>query len=389
MTGDIELGYLLAVSAAAVCTPRPLAMWFDALGGARPIIEYARRHSALPPPGCEALGKAALGRICTIDDRAASDALSAMADCGAFALTRQCERYPSRLRQLSDAPLALYCRGDAAALAGRTIAIVGSRAATQYGRSVTATLCRDFHVFDVTIVSGLARGIDAAAHRGAIDGGLRTVAVIGSGLGALYPAYHSLLADDIVAGGGAVLSEFPPALAAQAHQFPMRNRIVAALADATVIVEAGAKSGALITARLADEIGRPVFAIPGDVGRLTSQGTNALIADGVPLATCAAEIAQSLRWDERARVDPSGGAEDGAHGVASAADPLVAQLQAGGSTIDELSCATGLDPATLAARLTMLELGGMVERQGGLFSAVNRGPSKKTARDAHQLNRRR
>ncbi|MBC5825174.1 MAG: DNA-protecting protein DprA [Candidatus Eremiobacteraeota bacterium] len=381
MEDDLSLGYLLAVAAAGVWSPRPLTSWFASLGDARAVVDYARRRAGCGPAGAEPLGREAIERIAAVDDGRASDALAAARTCEARILTKNSNDYPARLRVLCDAPLVLYCRGDTAALGARTVAIVGSRSATPYGRSVATALCRDFARFGATIVSGLARGIDAAAHREAIQSCTPTVAVIGSGLAALYPDYHRSLAQEIVAAGGAVISEFPPALHAQAHQFPMRNRIVAALADATVIVEAGFKSGALITARLADEIGRPVFAIPGDVERPTSKGTNGLIKDGVPLAESAAEIAASLEWEAAGACDAAHGCEPG--------QPLLAHLDPHGSAVDELSRKTGLDAAAVSAQLTLLEISGAVRRQAGLFTAVKTQGRPNLAAHAHPPDRRR
>ena len=274
---ELDRGYLMAVSGALVWTPRLLRSWLDGCGGARALLQVVETDDATPPYGAEPLGSRAIARLRAIDDRAAAHAIADLQRSGARVLTDADPEYPPSLRDLNDAPPLVYVRGNASAIGERAVAIVGSRAATAYGRTVAAELAAGFGALGACIVSGLARGIDAAAHKAALDAGAPTVAVVGSGLSALYPPYHSLLADDIVAAGGAVLSEFPPMLPAHAHQFPMRNRIVAALSRATILVEAGTRSGALITARLADELGRRVFAIPGDVGRPTSAGTNALI----------------------------------------------------------------------------------------------------------------
>ena len=173
-----------------------------------------------------------------------------------------------------------------------------------------------------------------------------------------YPPYHSQLADDIVAGGGALISEFAPTMPAQPYQFPMRNRLVAALAHATFVIEAGAKSGALITARLANDLGRPVFALPGDVGRSSSEGTNGLIKDGVSLATGASDVAAVLGWEIAIA----------AGNVKRTGNALLGALAPDGSSIDEVCVRTGLDPATVAAELTILEMQGLTQRRpGGLY----------------------
>jgi DNA processing protein len=358
---ELQLGYLLAVSGAAVWTPRPLVAMLAALGSARELVAYAKNASTAAPPPCEILGSEGLARIAAIDDAAARAALEHARRPGHRFVLQKDPHYPRRLLDLCDPPPVLYYRGGLEALEGRVVAIVGSRAATPYGRSLATSIAADFAAYGVAVVSGLARGIDAAAHRGAVRSGEPTVAVIGSGITALYPPYHRELAQEIVESGGAVVSEFPPAMPARPHQFPMRNRLVAALADATIVVEAGCKSGALITARLAGDLGRHVFALPGDVGRATSEGTNGLIKDGVALATGAADIAGVLGW----------GIAITRAGSERVENVLLGALAAGGSSIDEVCAKTGLGSADADAQLTILEMQGAVERlAGGLYQAV-------------------
>lgn len=357
---ELDLGYLLAASGALVWTPRLLSQLLRALGSARAIVEYAKAPGQIPE-GCEPIGVEALVRLTHIDDSAARSALADARKEDCCLVLRSDDRYPPRLLDLCDPPPVLYYRGRLESLGGRVVALVGSRAATPYGRSMAASLAGDFASFGATVISGLARGVDAAAHRGALRAQAPTAAVIGSGLQALYPPYHALLADDIVAKGGVIISEFPAEMTARPHHFPMRNRLVAALACATVVIEASTKSGALITAGLANELGRPVFALPGDVGRLTSEGTNSLIKDGVCLATSAADVAGVLGWGVALSRNDS---PDGCHALLGALAP-------GGSDVDEISAKTGLGIATVAAQLTMFEVQGLVQRQaGGLYSAV-------------------
>ncbi len=367
---------MLAVAGAAVWSPRAINTWLSLLGAGCEVVRHARLRPATAPSGAEPLGADVINRLAAIDDDAARRALEDARRCGAHIATQTSEEYPSKLKDLQDPPPALYYRGNLSSLYRRTVAIVGSRSATAYGRGVAAALARDFGLYDAAIVSGLARGVDAAAHRGALDAKIPTIAVIGSGLAALYPQYHGLLADEIIGAGGAVLSEFPPGFHARPHHFPMRNRIVAALADTTIVVEAGPKSGALITARLADDLGRRVFAIPGDIGRLTSEGTNNLIKDGVALVTGATDTAGLMGWTAQSL--PL---------AAKQADPLLRFLDTHGSAIDELSRKTRTDAATLAAHLTILELNGVVERKaGGLFCAVNSASPSNHKDDAHHAN---
>lgn len=355
-------GYAMAVSGALVWTPRLLRAWLDGLGSARAVLAHVAAHD-VPPDGVPALGDAALERLRSIGDRSARVALDELRASGALLLRDLDPGYPSSLRDLSDPPPLLYVRGDIGALGERPIAIVGSRAATTYGRQVAASLAADLGAFGACVVSGLARGIDACAHAAALGAKAPTVAVIGSGLSALYPPYHALLADEIVASGGAVVSEFPPRLPARAHHFPMRNRIVAALARATIVVEAGRRSGALITARLADELGRPVFAIPGDVTRPTSAGTNDLIKDGVTLVTGGDDVAALLGWDTLLAAQPAM--------QAPGPDPVLDRLTASGVEVGELAARCGMQLPALLAHLTLLELRGLARRMpGGTYAAV-------------------
>jgi DNA processing protein len=384
MSDDLDLGWLLAVAGAAVWSPRPLATWFTALGDARSIAAHARSGGPFAPGGAEPLSAEILARLAALDDAAATDAVRAANACGSHVLTKLDPLYPPRLLALCDAPHVLYYFGNPGIAGARAIAIVGSRAATTYGRTVAATFARDAAVYGATVVSGLARGVDAAAHSAAVESGGRTVAVIGSGLGALYPPYHSLLADEIVASGGAILSEFPPAMVARPHHFPMRNRIVAALADATIVTEAAHRSGALITTRLADEYGRRVFAVPGDVDRPTSAGTNALIRDGVSVATSMADVAELLGWEPifATHSEAHGNEVDTqqAGGATAGLDPLLALLAGSALDVDELSFRSGRPASEVAAQLTILELRGVVERRaGGTFAAVSTRKTKNGA----------
>lgn len=186
--------------------------------------------------------------------------------------------YPALLREIADPPITLYVRGEwGACLDAPCVAMVGSRKGSTYGVNASGMLARDLAKRGVTIVSGLARGIDAAAHRGAMEAGGRTIAVMGTGLGEIYPRDHRKLADEILASGGALVTEFPLETPPVPQNFPYRNRIISGLSLGTIIVEASEKSGSLITARLAMEQNREVFAVPGNITSRVSFGTNYLI----------------------------------------------------------------------------------------------------------------
>ena len=271
--------------------------------------------------------------------------------------------YPGLLREIADPPDELWIRGDAAALEAPCVAIVGSRAASQYAREISAALAFDLAGKGVVVVSGMARGVDGAAHRGALEAGGRTVAVLGSGLNVVYPAEHSELMEDI-ARSGAVVSELPPDAPPLPHHFPLRNRIISGLSRAVVVIEAGEKSGSLITARCALEQGRDVMAVPGNALSGRNRGSHALLKDGAKLVEGVDDILEELGL---ARLDPP---------VADSNlllhNGLISTLQPGETYgLDELAEASGLRAAELLPRLLELELRGLLIRvPGGRFARV-------------------
>jgi DNA processing protein len=259
----------------------------------------------------------------------------------------------------------LWCTGRLEGLSRPTIAIVGTRAATAYGKSLARRFASDLGAAGCCIISGLALGIDTAAHQGALDAGAPTIGVLGGGHEQFFPPRNRGLAERMIAEGGAVLSPFPPDHAAFPSQFLQRNGVVAALADAVVVIEAPARSGALNTAGWA--AGRiPVFAVPGDVDRAHVAGCHALIRDGAILARSAQDVADDLRLGAR----PAARASRARSGPA--ADPLQRRLQrllrAGERSLDELLDETGEAAAVVLAALSMLELSGVIEsRPGGRY----------------------
>ena len=216
------------------------------------------------------------------------------ADRGISIVTQDDDGYPAPLRDTYDPPLLLYVWGKLEARDRHAIGMVGSRRTTHYGTQTAKKFSYQLAQAGFTIISGLARGIDTSAHEGAIAGKGRTIAVIGSGLGKLYPPENLGLAEKIAAGNGAVVSEFPLNTAPDKQTFPMRNRIVAAWSQALLVVECPAWSGSLITANLATEYGKPVFAIPGPIDKETSAGCNQLIRDGATLVYDASHILDDL-----------------------------------------------------------------------------------------------
>ena len=267
--------------------------------------------------------------------------------------------YPVLLARIPDPPPSLWVRGDAdpGVLADTAVAIVGARACSGYGRTVARMLASGTAAAGAVVVSGLARGIDGEAHRGALAAPGRTVAVLGCGVDRDYPAAHAELAHAIVAGGGLVVSEYAPGVEPAPWRFPARNRIIAGLAAATVVVEARERSGALITADFALEDGREVLAVPGEVTCALSAGTNALLRQGATPATSVADVLEALGLEARPVA-----AEEPDDPVAVA---VLAALAAGSTTADGLVRATGLSAADVATALTLLELAGRVAVEEG------------------------
>jgi DNA processing protein len=216
----------------------------------------------------------------------------------AFTLHIGAAGYPRRLLDLHDPPAVLFGRGDASLAGGPAVAIVGTRANTEYGADVARMIATAAAGAGIVVISGLAHGVDRHAHEAVLDAGGRTIGVIGSGLDVTYPPQHRRLQERI-AGEGLVLTEFAPGEPALGHHFPRRNRIIAALASAVVVVEAPVRSGALITAEHALELGREVLAVPGPIGRRTSEGANALIRDGAAIVLDAADVLEATLAFER------------------------------------------------------------------------------------------
>lgn len=219
--------------------------------------------------------------------------LVAVHRAGAALVALNDDDFPRALAALDDPPPLLWVQGALKACDARAIGIVGAREADQYGMRVALELAGQFARQGVTVVSGLARGIDSAAHRGALDGGGRTLAVIGSGLNQLYPPDNKVLADDI-ARSGAIISEFPMDTPARPRNFPLRNRVISGLSAGLVVAQAGLRSGSLITARLAREQGRKVFAVPGRMDDERARGCHALIREGATLTCSAADVISEL-----------------------------------------------------------------------------------------------
>lgn len=293
--------------------------------------------------------------------RALTEAPRAVADAsrlGLAILPFQTSGYPERLCQIPDPPIVLWTRGGACVLDAPAVAIVGSRSATPTGISVASRLGRELAGAGLVVVSGLARGVDAAAHRGALDGSGRTIAVLGSGADVIYPPEHASLARQILERG-AIVSELPPGTPPRPRHFPLRNRIISGLARAVVVVEASEKSGSLITAKAALEQGRDVLAVPGNVISGRHRGCHALIKDGARLVETVEDVLEELQWPRQAvsaqtRVNSLQLSE--LEGTMAVGEPY---------SLDELADATGRGVPDLLAELGTLELAGRIERRAG------------------------
>jgi DNA processing protein len=264
--------------------------------------------------------------------------------------------YPQLLAEISDPPACLWTRGDCGTLAGLAVAIIGARAASPEGLAAAYEIAFDLARAGVVVISGLARGVDSSAHQGALDGGGKTIAVLGTGIDKVYPPENAQLSDHIAANG-LLVTEFPLGAAPEDWHFPRRNRIISGLSKAVVVVEAREKSGSLITARLAADQGRDVMAVPGTIVGGRNRGANALIRDGAKLVESAVDILQELGLDQslarRSRTGESG--------------------QVVEFTVDEIAQQLKIPAGEALARLLEWELTGEVQRIGSGRFIRNRG----------------
>ena len=348
---DLELRALLRWSAAPNVGIRSL----------REAIRVAGSAAAL-------LGRSDAGQL--LGSPSARPASSAVADevlraCGRHdvqAIGWHLADYPPDLRHLSDPPPVLFVRGQLAVESSPSVALVGSRGASAYGRRVARSLARGLSARGVTVVSGMALGIDGEAHAGAIEGGGVTVAVLGGGVETARPAAHRRLYRQILQGGGAVIGEWPPGTPAKPFHFPRRNRLLAALTQVVVVVEAGERSGALSTAAHARRLGREVTAVPGPIDRPGHIGSNQLIRDGC------APILEVRDVLDRVGVLPrpeAGSAQEPT--IEGELAPIWRALGDGPSTLEVLAGRVAMSPPRLMEALTRLEIRGLVRRERGLL----------------------
>ncbi len=295
------------------------------------------------------------------EGEAVRKAIAALREQGAHAVGVSDPGYPEALRQMEDPPFVLYVRGSLEGFEP-AVAIVGTRAPSHYGRETAQRLGRDLSMKGITVVSGLARGIDTAAHTGALEGETGTIAVLGSGIDVVYPRENADLAERI-AGKGAVISEYPPGTNPDIGNFPRRNRIISGLSSGVIVVEAAYRSGALITARLAGEQGRTVMAVPGAVTNIRSQGPHQLIRQGAVLVRDADDVVMEIAPVLKGFI------QDTETGVQTR-DEIVELTRGEPLSIDDIARELDLDVIETTRRVSMLEMTGMVIRiEGNRFLA--------------------
>jgi DNA processing protein len=300
--------------------------------------------------------------------------LQAIERIGIHLITREDPSYPKPLKEIVDPPSALYVRGSLDEKDRFAVALVGSRHATPYGKSVTARLARELAQAGLTVVSGGAVGIDTAAHDAVLHGVGRTLVVLGTGLDVDYPRENRRMFDQIVAEHkGALLSEFPIGSQPEPWHFPMRNRIISGLAMGVVVIEAGAQSGALLTAGIAAEQGREIMAVPGNVDRPTSRGANGLIRDGAVLIENAQDVLRNLgilvmehpRESDSARKPNASPPPAPTLNLSESQKRLLERLNLTPRHIDALAADVHMGSSDVSVQLTLMELSGVVRRLPG------------------------
>lgn len=297
---------------------------------------------------------------------AASSEISRARSLNVNVITFENKNYPERLRNIQDPPVVLYVKGAILPQDNLSVSIVGSRKCTPYGRSIARKFSNAFAKAGITIISGLALGIDSEAHRGAISAKGRTIAVLGSGINRIYPSSNEKLAEKIASSYGAVISEFPLDTKPNKFNFPFRNRIISGISIATIVVEAAEKSGSLITARLAAEQGRDVFSVPGNITSKMSKGTNDLIKDGaIPITSPEDLFAYEKEFESLFREK-----ESVFESLSNEERKILVVLENSAETVDQIAKKTGIAVDKIARIITYMEVKGLVKRSGGRYLKI-------------------
>lgn len=379
MTDEAETRAWLSLLRTPAVGPASIRQALQRVGSARGVLEN-------PDPVCRELGLPAASRdwLRAPNEKLVDADLAWLARPGRRLLRCDEADFPPQLEHIDQPPAALFVVGDAGLLLRPQVAIVGSRSASAQGLADAREFARQFVQAGITVTSGMADGIDGAAHTSAMDSvgsGGSTIAALGTGADVVYPRKHRELAARI-ATYGALVSEFPPGTAARSEHFPRRNRIIAGLSLACVVIEAGLRSGSLITARLAAEQGREVFVVPGSIHNPLKHGCHRLIRDGARLVEEPSEVIEAIGEAARAlgadllvrlqdSEDPSAASEPALHAVDPDYARLLAALGHDAATLDELIERTTLKPAELSSMLLLLELDGQVASvPGGRYQRI-------------------
>jgi len=352
--------YLIGLNRIPEITPRRMAMLFERFGPPEAIWR-APADAIASLPGFARVAERIAG---SRDEEALDQELARAKRAGIRIVTILDPDFPVSLREIEAPPAVVYLQGESAFDAARTIAVVGTRKSSRYGRAVAERLAQDLARAGITVASGLAVGIDSAAHRGALKGQGTTIAVLGSGLFRLYPALNRALAQE-VARHGLLVSEYPLDMPPAKWTFPQRNRILSGLSRGVVVVEAPEKSGALITARLALEQGREVFAVPGNVTSAGSAGPNRLIRDGAKLVEDVRDILSEFP-DLSSLIQPAGQAKEARlAALSSSARRVYDLIELEPMGIDDIIARGEISPTEAAHTLLLLQMENLIEELEG------------------------
>ena len=357
--------YRIALQCAPSLTWRHREQLMEAYGNAKSVF------SSMDEGVRSIIGEKGMADLRGIRKAGARSILRQLKECGADVVFREEQEYPALLREISDPPQALFIRGTCAQDT-KSVAIVGSRRDTRYGRTQAYSIARDLAKAGVTVVSGLARGIDTAAHEGALAGGGRTVAVMGNGIDRVYPEENTALAQRIQENGGAVVTEFPFGAEPLAFHFPVRNRIISGISSVLLLIEGHARSGTMITAGCALEQGREVYALPGPVDAPGSAAPLRLLREGAALCTCAEDILSDMGWMKKDLKTEKGTQLPllKLEGLTELQKRIADLMREEPRRFEELTEETGIPADMLAAELTLMELDGVVENRPGRVYAL-------------------
>ncbi len=303
------------------------------------------------------------------DESLLTEIVGAMEDKGVRALFPENGMYPHLLKSIFCPPPILYALGDPAILSGKSIALVGTRTPSRYGRDMAFSLGKELGQNGVTVVSGFARGIDTAAHSGCLQGGGKTAAVLGCGLNIVYPPENVMLFESVLESGGLFLSEYPLGSKPANYHFPDRNRILSGVSGGVALIEGRLKSGGMITVGHALEQGREVFALPGPVNMEGSEAPHKIIREGARLVSCGRDILEDMGWLTQAQPAGHRGLETV---VAPGQEKVIPLLRREDLTFDELALKLDMETAPLNSLLTIMELAGIIKKSAGnLYSLAD------------------